>query len=126
MITYTLDHSLRIFHATFAGRLSVEEIIAAQDKATRDPEFDPSYGQVIDLRNAQFSELGPDVVRRIAGRVIMNPGSRRAYVVDGDLGGLIARMYAVHAEVAGRGGVTELFTDIDAARAWLMDKPEPA
>jgi hypothetical protein len=120
-MSYAIDHDLRLVTITCTGLLSAVEVTAFQKHISVNPQFRPTYGKLVDLRNASLSALDPGSLRRIAERIVMSPNSRRAYVVASDLQGFIVRMHALHAEIAGYGSGAHPFTDVESALAWLSE-----
>jgi hypothetical protein len=61
------------------------ESLAHQEKLLKDPDFSPSFAQLMDLTQVTQVELGPEVVSRIALKSVFSPESRRAILVTADL-----------------------------------------
>jgi len=120
MLSYRIDGHRRLIMATASGRLTIEQALDHLDRLTNDPEFDPSFRLLGDYRNATFSELTPEFLRRIVDRAVTIAAPRRAYVVSSETQAGIVRVAKVYGELAGRSGEVRLFDDIDAATAWLL------
>jgi hypothetical protein len=82
---YKIDKERKIVMTTAAGVLTMAESLAHQEKLLKDPDFSPSFAQLMDLTQVTQVELGPEVVSRIALKSVFSPESRRAILVTADL-----------------------------------------
>ena len=89
-----------------------------QDRLLADPDFDPSFDQLIDTTPAGEFNISAEQARSLAGRRIVSPKSRRAFVaVKPHIFGL-GRMMEIYHEDLGYAEV-EVFYSMDEALKWL-------
>lgn len=73
---YVVYREHRLVISTASGLVTWDEIKARQDQTRTDPEFDPEFDQIVDLRSATRIELSGDQVRFLAGRRIFPIAAR--------------------------------------------------
>ncbi|HKD50273.1 MAG TPA: hypothetical protein VKB90_05730 [Candidatus Acidoferrum sp.] len=87
----------------------------------KDPDFDPSFGEIADLTEVTQVEVSGDDIREIAQKNIFSPLSRRAIVVPNDVIFGLARMYEILRELQGESGI-RVFRTLDEALDWVAPK----
>jgi hypothetical protein len=107
--------------STIAGVFNVADGLAHQEKLLKNPDFDPSFSQLLDCTHVTKVELGPEDVRRLAQRSIFSSDARRAILVGSDLAFGLARMFVVFRETLGEKGV-RVFRELDEALSWVLPK----
>ena len=118
---YRIDKERKIVMTTAAGVLTMAESLAHQEKLLKDPDFSPSFAQLMDLTQVTQVELGPEVVSRIALKSVFSPESRRAILVTADLVLGLAQMFEILRENAGEKGI-RVFRNLDDALEWILGK----
>ena len=103
---------------TISGVFTLADGLAHQEKLLKDPDFDPSFSQLIDFTQVTKLELGTEEVRRLAQRSIFSCDARRAILVGSDLAFGLARMFLIFRESLGEKGV--LFHSLDEALYWVF------
>ena len=122
-IDYHIDTSRRLIVTTAKGILTQYEMLDQQRRVRDDPEFDPSYWQLHDLRNADLSEVQPECVEILAEVAIPKRSNRSAFVVGSAKADELAQMFEDLRR--GTGQRIRIFRDLDDARTWLeLDLPE--
>jgi hypothetical protein len=116
---FRIDKERRLVMSTFSGVFTFADGFAHQEKLFKDPEFDPTFSQLLDCVHVTKPDLGPDDIRRLAQRTIFSPDSRRAILVAGDLAFGLARMFVVFRELAGEKGI-RVFNNLDEALWWVF------
>ena len=116
---YKIDKDRRIVLSSASDVLRVEDILGHQERLLNDPDFDPSYAQLLDFTQCTKFELTPDDVRLAAKKSIFSPHSRRALVVNNDVQYGLARMFEIHRDLAGEVGIG-VFRSIDDALGWVL------
>jgi hypothetical protein len=116
--SYKIDKARRFVLSTGTGFLSKEDVLGHMDRISADPEFDPTFSQLLDFTNVAEVGFGPDDVRQFAERNIFSPGSRRAFVVQNDLHFGLARMFEIHRELRGETGIA-VFRSMEEAMDWI-------
>ncbi len=114
-VRYEIDKEHRLILTVGEASVTASEIKSHQERLLRDPDFDASFNQLIDVTTATGLDMSTDEAREVAVRPIVSPMSRRAFVASRPpiygLGRLM-EMYHEHAEV-------QVFYDRDEALRWL-------
>jgi hypothetical protein len=118
---YKIDKDHGIVMTTASGVLTLADGLAHQEKILNDPEFDPSFSQLLDFTQVTRIELRSEDVRTLARRSIFSPDSRRAILVRDSLAYGMARMFESYRENFGEKGI-RIFHSLDDALAWLLAK----
>jgi hypothetical protein len=119
---YYIDTSHRLVATMVKGILTPFELLRHQDRVKDDPEFDPTFWQLHDVRNADFTEVQPSCVEALAELAVPKRGTRRAIVVGTAQAHELAQLF--EGLLAGTGEQIRIFRDLDAARTWLELPPE--
>ena len=120
--TYQIDRWRRRVTSRFWGVTGDVELLAYYERLRHDPAFDPTYGELGDLRGVERLETAPVTVELVARVRIFAPGARRAVVARSELAFEVARNFAEHAEAQRQEFAA--FHDEAEAVAWL-DRPDP-
>lgn len=115
---YKIDKGRRFVLSTGTGLLSREDILGHMDRISVDPDFDPTFSQLLDFTRVTEVGFGPDEVRQFAERNIFSSRSRRAFVVQNDLHFGLARMFEIHRELRGETGIA-VFRSMEDAMDWI-------
>lgn len=122
--TWKVDPVARLAFVRGWGPMDLEESLRAPHELLSDPDYDPEFGVLVDLRELEY-EPRPEHVVAVAHNLI-----GIAPLLRGRIGVVVAEALATAAEVgaamAGAGGFPlRIFTDPDEARAWLAsDAPD--
>jgi hypothetical protein len=119
--TYEIDKQRRLVISTGLDKLTLADALAHQAKLLKDPDFDPSFSQLLDLTRVTLSDLESSDIRKIAERNIFSPQSRRAIVVSTNLVYGYGRMFEILRESAGEDGI-RVFRDLDEAVDWILSE----
>ena len=114
---YQIDKSLGVIFTTGQGVLTGQDILTHRQRLRDDPNFDPSYNQLIDLRDVIEIDISGAEMAGVAGRSIYSERSRRAIVAGKDTNFGAARMYELYGEA--NPGHLVVFRDMAEARRWL-------
>jgi hypothetical protein len=83
---YTIDKSRRMGFSKAYGIITDQEVYAHQDKLRDDPDFDPSFSQLVDSTNVTKAEdLSLEAIYKLARRNPFGAGSQRAFVASNRL-----------------------------------------
>jgi len=116
--SYEVDSARRVVIVTIQGELSDQDLLDGYDRLVNHPRFRPDYDQMVDMRNANGSQVTARGVRALTRRPPeFAPTSRRAIVIHSDLGFGMARMFETFR--GGDAGAVRVFTDLEAAKEWL-------
>ena len=110
--------------STFSGVLTLEDGFAHQERLLKDPNFVPTFSQLIDCTQVTQIAMGIDDIRRLAQRSIFSNEARRSILVHGDVAYGFARTFMAIRESLGEKGI-RVFHELDEALFWLLDQPRP-
>jgi hypothetical protein len=100
------------------GRVIFDDIRDHQDRLLANPDFDPSFDQLIDMTAATKLEISEYEARTLATRRIFSPKSRRALVAtEPHIFGL-GRMMEIYRDGLSYAEV-HVFYSMDKALNWL-------
>jgi hypothetical protein len=119
--TYEIDKQRRLVITTGSDQLTLADALAHQERLLKDPDFDPSFSQIIDLTRATLSGVGAEDIRKVAERNIFSSESHRAIVVSSTLVYGLGRMFEMLRETAGEKGI-RVFWDLDEAVEWILSR----
>jgi hypothetical protein len=120
-VRYVIDKKHRLVVSVGEGSVTSDEIRSHQDKLLRDPDFDASFNQLIDVTTATGFNMSVDEAREIARRKIMSSASRRAFVASQTAIYGFGRLMEAHAE---QHAEIHVFHDRDSALKWLGVKED--
>ena len=118
---FKIDKERRLVMSTFSGVFTLADGLSHQEKLLKDPDFAPSFSQLLDCTHVTKIELGPEDVRTLAQRAIFSSNSRRAILVSSDLAFGLARMFVIFRESLGEKGV-RVFHDLEEALYWVLSQ----
>lgn len=118
---YKIDKERRVVMTTGSGTFTLSDAVRHQDNLLQDPDFDPSFSQIMDLTHVTRFDIEPDDIRKLAQRTIFSPVSRRAIIVKSDLAYGYGRMFELHRENSGEKGV-RVFRTLEEALDWVLSK----
>jgi hypothetical protein len=115
---YKIDVADRLVRVRVHGTLSDADLLEGDRALRDDPEFDPAYYQLVDLREADGSSVTAAGIGSLAARPpLFTPTARRAIVVRSELGFGMGRMFELQRD--GQSGEIRVFRDLQQARSWL-------
>jgi len=121
-ISYTIDNSQRAVFTKLSGTLTLKECIDHHRRLRTDPDFDPSYCELIDGGEVERVGLNSSGIFDLASSCPFAPPARRAiYTSAKSLHFGIARMF--QALAGGKRGDIQVFRELDKAIAWLGVEP---
>jgi hypothetical protein len=118
---YEIDKERRLITSTASGIITLEEVWAHQEKLDKDPDFDPSFAQLLDVTQVTKLKLSSEDVRRVAESNTFSTNPRLAIVATSSLVYGMARMFQIFREMKGE-EKTRVFRDRDEAVAWVLGK----
>ena len=116
---YKIDRENRLVMTTASGTVTLADALAHQEKLRRDPDFDPSFSQLLDVSFVTRLEITREHVRLLAQSSSFLHNSRRAVLVSNDTAYGLARMFEMLRESAGDTGI-EVFRSLDEALDWVL------
>ena len=118
---YKIDKERKLVMSTGSGVLTLADALAHQEKLLKEPDFDPSFSQLVDLTQVTNLEFSSADVRRLAQKSSFSPTSRRAVLVSSDIVYGLSRMYEAFRSISGEKGV-RIFRDLNGALEWVLSK----
>ena len=96
-----------------------EEIKERQDQLKTDPDFNPEFNEIVDLRAVTGFDMTSEHARVLARRVLFSFTSKRAFVAANQAVSGVARMWEVFTEISDNPSQIRLFNDLPSALKWL-------
>ena len=115
-LEYSIDKSQRLVVSVVEGVVGFDDIRGHQNRLLADPDFDPTFDQLIDGTRATRFELSADQARTVAGRPIFSRDSLRALVATQPHVFGLGRMVEVYHEDLGQ---FHVFYSMEEAVTWL-------
>ena len=116
---YVIDVERELVYSRGWGDVTEADLLDHQRKLAQDPQFQPTFSQLVDLRDPTSINVTADAVRNGARRHVFGPHARRAIVVpDSEKFGL-AQMFQSYRQLAGGEDQIRIFLSMNAARGWL-------
>ena len=116
---YKIDKERRLVMSTGWGVLTLADSLAHQRKLLKDPDFDPSYSQLLDVTHVTDVDLSIEDIRGLAVTKVFSADSRRAILVNNDLQFGLSRMFEVFREGMGETGI-RVFRNLEEALEWIL------
>ena len=118
---YKIDKEHKVVLSTASGVFDLAAAAAHQDQLLADPDFDPSYSQLLDFSHVTSVQINADDVRKLAQRNMFWPCARRALLVTSDLEFGFGRMFQMLRENAGEKGI-RVFRNLEDALKWIFNE----
>jgi hypothetical protein len=116
---YKIDRERKLVMSCGSGVLTMEDILAHQERLLEDPDFDPGFSQLSDFTQVTKINITPADVRLAARKNIFSSHSHRALVVKSDLQYGLGGMFEIHRDSAGEVGI-RVFRQLDEALDWVL------
>ena len=122
-ISYRIDRERRLVVSRPHGVVRDEDMIAHQKALAADPDFDPTFDQLIEPEGVTVFQVSTAAYRRLAAESPFREGSRRAVVAPTEMGYGLSRMFEMR--TASSGSLVRVFRTAKEARRWLFgSEPE--
>jgi len=121
---YFIDKEHRVVMSSGSGVLTRDDMIGHQNRLLKDPDFDPSFSQLIDFTHVAQVDVTPEDILFLAERHVFSRNSHRAILAESDLTYGLSRMFEMIRDAKGETGV-RVFRDRDEALAWALGSEEP-
>ena len=105
--------------STGSGAFTLVDALAHQQRLASDPDFDPSFSQLVDLTHVTSVDVTASDIRKLAQANLFSCGSRRAILATSEVAFGLARMFEALRESAGEDGI-QVFRDLNEALDWLF------
>jgi hypothetical protein len=114
---FTIDSRKRLVTVKFNGTVSASDMEQYLQRLEEDPEFDPTYSELVDLTDAQASDIDARAALQLAHNLDpYSPNARRAFAAPNTAIFGITRMYQ---NVRHDEGNMRSFHSMDEAKQWL-------
>lgn len=117
--SYVVYSELRLVVSTGSDRVTWQEIKDRQEQTKTDPDFNPEFNQIVDLRAATSVDLTSNQTRTLAQRAIFSPTSKRAFVDPSPAVFGAGRMWETFTELSDNPSQIRVFYDLPSALEWL-------
>ena len=115
-VKYSIDKSHRLIVSVGERVVRFDDIRGHQNRLLADPDFDPTFDQLLDVTRVARFEVSADQARILAGRQIVSRDSLRAFVAtQPHIFGLGRMMEVYHGSLAH----VHIFYSMEEALNWL-------
>jgi hypothetical protein len=123
-LSYAIDKQHKLVTSTASGVVTYSDITSHQSRLKNDPDFDPTFDQLVDGTAVTHIELTTDNVRAIARQRLFAAGARQAIATGSEFAYGMARMFELYRDSAGTGRLVRVFNGREAAQEWLQHSSE--
>jgi hypothetical protein len=111
------EHCLVII--TGSGRVTWDEIKERQDQIKSDPDFNPEFNEIVDLRAVTAIDMSSEHAQVLARRMLFSFASKRAFVAADPVVFGVARTWENFTHISDNPSQIRLFNDLPSALKWL-------
>ncbi len=124
--SYVVYPEKRLVITTASGRVTRDEIQECHNQAATDPEFNPEFDHLADLRDVSDFEMSLDEFKMLARRKIFEPSARRALVARQPHIFGMGRLWEAYSEMSDEMPPNiRVFYDLPSALRWLGLEADP-
>ena len=114
---YEIDRARRLVLSTATGTVTDEDLHTHMRRLAADPNFDPTYRQLVDLRDVSNVDVTSGGLRALGSSNPWKEPTRRAVVCERDVVFGLARMYQLLTDDDPH--EVQVFREISEALDWL-------
>jgi len=122
--SYRIDKDRRRVVTVGQGPIGWDDIIWHMDDLTKNPDFDPTFSQLLDFSRVTEVNLSHDQIFELAKRTVFSKGSKRAFVTANKAHYGLSRMFQSYRKMFGAETI-HVFTSFAEAEGWLNRREEP-
>lgn len=115
---YTIDRERRRVLSSGTGIYTMEDALDHMGRLVKDPDFDPSFTQLLDFRGITEIALTHEQIFDLATRSVFAPDAKRAFVTASPVQYGLVRMFQTYRSAKGERGI-QVFKDLETAVRWL-------
>ena len=115
--TYSIDPQRRLIVSRASGVFTPDDVLAVRQQAARDPAFDPTYDQIIDLAQATDLKFDYDTMLAVAASSLSQSFVGRAIVARNAEQYSLACIFQVASEQSGQR--IDIFATFEEAAEWM-------
>jgi hypothetical protein len=119
-LSFVIDKQRKLVVSTASGLVTYSEIAAHQVQLKNDPDFDPTFDQLVDATGVTKISVKVEEIQTVARQRLFAAGSRQAFATSSDFVYGMARMFEIYREASGSGRPVRVFSSLDAAQEWLQ------
>ena|ERR1700682_5115269 len=119
-VSSKVDKDRKLVICELFGDITDEDGPALQRLIRDDPDFDPSFSQLLDMTGITKAAISAETIRTLAHTSVFSPNARRAFVADNAVVFGFARMFEMLRETKSGSGV-QVFGTRDEALHWLLE-----
>ena len=123
-LTVSIDKKRGLIITHGAGVLTLDDIARARAQLRANPDFDPTFYELFDVRDVTEARITGAEMARIAASSVLAPGVCRAFVIASQKQHGLARMFSGFAEPHDQR--VDIFRDMAVAEAWLASRRQAA
>jgi hypothetical protein len=117
--SWKVDPALRLVSVRGWGPMDLEESLSAPHRVLSDPEVEPDFGILVDLRELDYEPRPEDLIAVARNLIDIGPRLRNVAIVVTEA---LATAAEVGSAMAAAGGISQrVFTDPEEARRWLLE-----
>lgn len=117
--SYVVYPEHRLVISTGSDRVTWQEIKDRQDQTKTDPDFNPGFNQLVDLRAVTSFDMTGGQTSALARRTIFSATSKRAFVAADPAVFGMGRMWEIFTEMSDNPSQIRVFKDLSSALKWL-------
>jgi hypothetical protein len=117
--SYRVYKDRNLVVSTGSDRVTWEEIRARQDQTKTDPDFNPEFNQIVDLRTVTGFDMTSEQAQVLASRKIFSSKSKRAFIAPAAAVYGMGRMWEIFTELSENPSQITVFSDVSSALKWL-------
>lgn len=114
-VSVVIHPTHRVLYMRMAGAVSREEIVSQRQQIAQHPHFDPAFDALVDLREADLSNLSGEAIASLAASSTLDRSVRRVCIADTEAAFGVSRMYDTYATMARTGDQLVLVRTITEA-----------
>ena len=114
---FRIETGVRMVFSRGFGVVTEEDLLNHRRALTGDPDFDPTFYQLIDFMDATALRVSPTFLQSFAAQRVFAPEARRAIVVPDDA--IYGNARAFVAWLVQTPSNIRIFRDMGEARQWL-------
>lgn len=120
--SYEIDPGRALVVCRAWGQFTNRDLQEHYRRLMADPDFDPDYAQLADLRGVTDFTVGSEQIESAARQRVFSPGTPRAFVAPKGVGFGLARMFASYAPDEQE---VHVFGRMEDAETWLAGERKP-
>ena len=120
-VSFKIDKERKLVICTVFGELVDADGPTGQRLLLEDPDFDPSFSQLLDLTQVTKVDMDAETVRTLARTSVFSSDARRALVANSAVLFGFARMFELLREPVG-GAPVQVFRSREEALHWLLEE----